>query len=526
MKRTTSLFTLAFFTCSHLIAQKALVDWSEVDKRSVWGPYLSHITKGHGDELLTLQVKGSGLLGGKQTPIFTRYDRHWTPVLEKDPFNGNSKMGIYSLEEFNDNLFLLTKAWGSNAQAYTLQAFPINPTTLEAGTSRDLVSFDSRHKKIAASITTGTSNDKALVLLFATEPYDLDEDRKYYMGVWDNQFNKQWERTTTLPYSSKFIILKGQQVSNQGDVYLACRQYEKEVINNPLQGIIDNMSPYKYKLFVYSKNDSLPHEYTVELKGRFVHDAMLQFDNKGNLMIAGLYKNNIAGRVSGSFIAMLDKTTQQITIRKMEAFSSDNLLTRVAADGCGSTEASDPGLDPAFKLVGGNKRDDGSIDLLAEYNTVSHHSSVNLASSSMMDQTTYKAYDVVVVSFKPDGKIIYTHLPKKQEESPFWTHISIRYMNHGNDLVLFYNDNKKNVAGQLSQNPQATDSLGNSVFVMATINANGEVRLQVPFSNDDPEMMADLIHCHPMGADVMSLYVYKTRKFARSQFQLGLLKLE
>jgi hypothetical protein len=121
------------------------------------------------------------------------------------------------------------------------------------------------------------------------------------------------------------------------------------------------------------------------------------------------------------------------------------------------------------------------------------------------------------VSFKPDGRIVYTLLPKKQEESPFWTHISISYMNHGNELVLFYNDNKKNVAG--------ADSLGNSVFVMATINANGEVRRQVPFSNDDPEMMADVIHCHPVGADAMSLYVYKTRKFARSQYQLGLLTL-
>jgi hypothetical protein len=526
MKRATPLFVLAFFTCSHLMAQKALVDWSEVDKRSVWGPYLSHIAKGHGDEIITLQVKGSGLLGGKQTPTFTRYDRHWNPVLEKVPFNGSSKMGIYSLEEFNDNLFLLTKAWGSNAEAYTLQALPIDPVTLEAGTARDLVSFDSRHKKINASITTGTSNDKALVLLFATEPYDLNEDRKYYMGVWDNKFSKQWERITYLPYSAKFIILKGQRVSTRGDVYLACRQYEKEVINNPLQGTIDNMSPYKYKLFVYSKNDSLPREYTVDLKGKFVHDAILDFDNNGNLIIAGLYKNNLSGRVSGSFIAKLDKSTQQITISKMEALPTGNLLTRVAADGCGSADANDPGLDPAFKLVGGNQRDDGSIDLLAEHNTVSHHSSVSLATSSMVDQTTYKANDVVVVSFKPDGRIIYTHLPKKQEESPFWTHISIRYMNHGNDLVLFYNDNKKNVAGQLSQSLQAADSLGNSVFVMATINANGEVRRQVPFSNDDPEMMADLIHCHPMGADAMSLYVYKTRKFARSQFQLGLLTLQ
>jgi hypothetical protein len=131
-----------------------------------------------------------------------------------------------------------------------------------------------------------------------------------------------------------------------------------------------------------------------------------------------------------------------------------------------------------------------------------------------------------VVSFKPDGRIIYSHLPKKQEETLSWAHISIKYMNHGNDLVLFYNDNKKNVVGQLSLSPQAADSLGNSVFVMATIKANGEVRRQVPFSNVDPEMMADLGHSHPMGADAMSLYVYRTRKFARSQCQLGLLTLQ
>ena len=526
MKRTTPLFILVFFTCFHLMAQKALVDWSEVDKRSAWGPYLSHIAKGQGDEIITLQLKGSGLFGGKQTPTFTRYDRHWNPVLEKDPFNGGSKMGIDKLESFNDNLFLLTKTWASNAGGYTLQAFPIDPVTLEAGTPRDLVNFDLHHKKIGAFITTGMSNDKALVLLFANEPYDLDEDRKYYIGVWDNKLNKQWDRITYLPYSAKFIILKGQGVSNRGDVYLACRQYEKEVTNNPLQGTIDNMSPYKYKLFIYSKNDSLPREYTVDLKGKFVHDAILHFDDNGNLVIAGLYKNNFAGNVSGSFIAMLDKATQQITIRKMEAFPTGNLFPQVAADGCGSAGANDPGLDPAFKLVGDNKRDDGSIDLLAEYYTVSNHSSISLATGSLMEEKTYKAYDVVVVSFKPDGRIIYSHLPKKQEETLTWAHISIKYMNHGNDLVLFYNDNKKNVASQLSLSPQAADSLGNSVFVMATINANGEVRRQTPFSNEDPEMMVDLWNCHPMSADAMCLYVYKTRKFARSQCRLGLLTLQ
>ena len=176
--------------------------------------------------------------------------------------------------------------------------------------------------------------------------------------------------------------------------------------------------------------------------------------------------------------------------------------------------------------MGDNKRDDGTIDLLVEYKTASHHKSVNLALSSMQDEATYKAYDVVVVSFKPDGRIIYSYLPKKQEESPFWSHISIKYMNHGNDLILFYNDSKKNVAGQLSLSPQALDSLGTSVFVMATINGKGDMQWQVPFSNDDPDMMADILFSHPIGTDALSLYIYKMRKLARSQYHLGLLTIQ
>jgi hypothetical protein len=94
-------------------------------------------------------------------------------------------------------------------------------------------------------------------------------------------------------------------------------------------------------------------------------------------------------------------------------------------------------------------------------------------------------------------------------------------MAHGNDLVVVYNDNKKNVAGDFPR--QDMDSLGNSVFVMATINEAGTVQRQVVFSNDDPDMMADMWHCDPVGKDALFLYVYKTRKLARSKFQYGLL---
>jgi hypothetical protein len=527
MKKKLLAFIPAATMCFHLMAQKVQVDWSETDKESVWAPYLSTVVNGQGDEFITLHHKGGLGVDSKSTAIFTRYDRHFNPVLQKELFDGKQKVHVQSLRNIKGSLCLFTQEFethGLSIASQTLQAVAVDPKTLEAGTVKDLSTFDYRGKRFGARVSVQTSGDNSNVFVFATEPYNKDEDKRYYMGVWDDKLNKQWERIVSLPYSHQFIDLCGHQLSNAGDVYVLCRKYEKEVVPLPFDGIVQNTSPYTYKIFVYSKNDSLPREYTVDMKGKFVHEAILDIDKNGDVRVLGLYKNSFAGRVSGSFVAVLNKSAAQAVVTKIDAFPIDNLLSRVAADGCGSADPGNPGLDPEFKLVGSDERADGSIDLLMEYTAQSHHRSVNLMASSLEDETTYKTYDVVVTSFKKDGRIIYTHLPKKQEETPFWSHISIKYMTHDNDLVVVYNDNKKNVTGEFSQ--QVIDSIGNSVFVMATINEAGSVQRQVVFSNDDPEMMTDMWHCDPVGKDALFLYVYKTRKLARSKYQYGLLTVK
>ena len=525
MKKQLPAFILVATMYSHLMAQKVQVDWSGMNKESVWAPDLSNVVPGQGDEFITLHHKSGGLgVDTKYTATFTRYDRHFNPVLEKELFDGKQKVHVKSLRNMKGNLWLFTQEFethGLSIASQTLQAVAVDPTTLEAGTMKDLAAFDYRGKKFGPGISVETSDDNSYLLVFANEPYNKDEDKRYYMGIWDDKLNKQWERTVSLPYSHQFIDLCGHQISNGGDVYLLYRKYEKEITFLPFSGIVENASPYAYKILVYSKDDSLPHEYTVDMKGKFVHQAILDIDKNGNVRVLGLYKNSFDGRVIGSFVAVLDKGAGQAVIKKIDAFPGDNLLSRVAADGCGSADPVNPGLDPEFKLVGSDERADGSIDLLVEYTAQSHHSGVNLMTSSIQEQTTYKTYDVVVTSFKKDGRIIYTHLPKKQEEVLLWSHISIRYMTHDNDLVVFYNDNKKNVTGDFSQ--QAIDSLGNSVFVMATINEVGSVQRQVVFSNDDPEMMTDMWRCDPVGKDAMFLYVYKVGKLLRSKYQYGLL---
>src|SRR5579872_3239088 len=124
MKKTIPFFVWTFTTCFHLSAQKAQVDWSEMDKRSNGASYLRQIVKGQCDELITLQVKSGSLFNAKSTPVLTRYDRHFQPLLTKEPLKGKASLEISSLDNFNGNLFLLSRALASKwtAISYTVQA--------------------------------------------------------------------------------------------------------------------------------------------------------------------------------------------------------------------------------------------------------------------------------------------------------------------------------------------------------------------------------------------------------------------
>jgi len=520
MKKKPILFALSFVTCFQLMAQQTQVSWTEVDKKSSTPIYLAQVAKGQDHEFIFVREKGGGglVVDGKVTPIFTRYDSHLKPVLEKEL---DQKVTVHSSHNFNGNLFLFTQVFESHAQFFTLKATPIDPVTFEAGTPKDLASFDRHDKRFPAIVSTYASDDGSSVLLFGNEPFNKDEEKKYYMSVWDNKMNKRWERITTLPYPAKFIEIQKHLLSNDGNIYLLIKQYEGESTYHTFTSNVENTSQYKYKILAFSKTDSTPHEYPVDLNGKFVHDATLRFDNSGQLMIAGMYKSNFtAWGISGSFMAMLDKNAQAVVVKKMEAFSQ-YIEKRMTATDC----ANNNGVNPAFKIVGSNQRDDGSIDLLTEFTAETHRAGVNLAASAMTENITYKRYDALVISFKKDGSIIYTHLPKKQEESMFPEHISISWLNHGNDLVVFYNDNKKNITGKQLQNSEDINSLGNSVLVMATINETGTVQWQVPYSNDDADMMPQLRFSLPVGTNSMALHVHKMPKFGKSINQFGLLTL-
>ena len=98
-------------------------------------------------------------------------------------------------------------------------------------------------------------------------------------------------------------------------------------------------------------------------------------------------------------------------------------------------------------------------------------------------------------------------------------------MNQGNNLLLFYNDTKKNIERSLDKSPKSIKKFGKSEFVMAIIDAKGELKRQSVFSNNGMDVVAKITSCQAL-ADNKTLIIYaeKDHALAKTRRQFGSLK--
>jgi len=515
MKKALTLFIAASFLYLHPYAQKAQVNWSELEKNSA---YLLHIFKGHDNELITLSITG-------RTPLLTRYDSNLKQIDEKKPFN--EKMDVHTAATFKDNLFIFSSEVDRDDNFAVLRGARIDQQTLQAGSMRELARFDHPVKRYHVRIGIKASDDTSHILVFGDAPFNREENEKFFVNVFDNKMNKLWEKVIDLPYPGKLIDVEDVKISNEGEVYILCRQYEKEMFGADLK----NHAPSNtYKIYGCSQNENTLHEMNLTFRNSFVHSASLQFNKDGNIFVMGMYQKVPLGWVNGCFMYAIDKNLKHLLAKKMESFPADSLLTYMIKDGCANDVANNPGLNPAFKIIGTNKRNDGSIDLLTEYNLVTYHTSASINSLHMVsvsDQPQHSAYDILVINFKEDGKIVYTRVPKKQEEYEFGgQHVSFKWMNLENKLVLFYNDNRENIATDPTGKAEPMKDYKKSVFVVAAIDEKGALQKQMVFSNDELDLSTLIFDCVPLNENTLGLYASKKPRIGKTEHEIGVLKLQ
>ena len=495
------LFSAATFFCLHPYAQKGKLAWGDLEKKTRLAPSMSQVLYGEGTDIITLGFKEQGKT---LTPVITRFDEKLDQQNEKELFANEKDVNFHSFFNLKGSLVMFTKQYDKDEKFTSFFATLIDPVSLGVTATKEVGKFDAISKKNQANIRMSISPDTSSVLILANAPYAKNESEKFFISVWDNKMNKKWDKMITLPYPDKYVAVDQFQVSNEGDVYVMCKHYDREVTSEKVKEDGKVIPSYKYKIFIYSKNGGAPTEHTMDFQGKFVHGATLLFNSDGNVTLLGLYTSYYNSNVTGHFMATFDKNTKLVNVKKMEQFPREELINLVKKDDCASNQEKNPGLFNSFSIKGTNKRNDGSLDMIIEYNYMYIHR--YKSGYYYYEYPVYVANDIVVINYKKDGKVVYTRVPKAQTTPFNGDFISFKWMNQGNSLLLFYNDSQSNLERDLTKGPKKLKKVNKSDFVMAVINEKGELQRQTVFSNKGMDVIAKITSCQPVTATTLIIY--------------------
>jgi hypothetical protein len=478
-----------------VLAQKFNVNWS--DKQKLTFEYDDAVVLANGKNiLLKKEVRGGSSvfgIGGKVKIKYTLVlaDKNMSVLKESEVEIEEKNSVLKGFEKFGNNVFFIYSSYDKSTKNTTITAQKINEETLGLSSVSTIAVFESDSKSDQATASFWRSSDSTKVMLFSEGPERKKENKKIYFTILDNDLKKIWSKDTELPMLDKYCIIYDFDMSNDGKVYVAVKQYDKEVSRESVRRNSRKVPSYVYKMFIYDQKVPAPKEITFNLNDNFVHGTKIAFNKSGAITVAGLYKKKYSGNLTGAFYATIDPLTNAISNPKMVEFPIE-MLTLVDKDNFGSDKKSDPGLYDEFRIRNILTRPDGSVDLVSEYydlDIVTRTSNSGSGVSFGTTRTDYYYYygDIINSNISKDGKATFTRIPKNQKAINTQLFLGIYSFIHNNNLVILYNDDKDNVDRDLSKAPDDIMKFKNSVLVAATVNSKGDLNREAIFSNDDDD---------------------------------------
>jgi hypothetical protein len=489
----------------------AQVTWSEGAMYINQGPRLDRMVKGYQDEVIAISFKNNPYNGWRPiTPVATRYDKRLQPVLEKELFTTGENVHFHSAYNFREHVYLFTTWYNRSEKATILYCTEIDPQTLEVKYQKEINRFDAVDRFRQFDIQIKPSRDTSHILIFSGAQYPDRKPGKVVVQVLGPDMKNNWGKVINLPQARKFISFESVDISNTGDVYILYRHYKQEMVRERMDLRVRRSNQFTCKVLVC--NDSVHYEYVPDVHNKIVHDVTLHIDD--GVYLLGLYRDKFRGRVTGHF-----NIEMNTGLNRFEPFPVDDVLKKMETDRSGSTNPANPGLSSFFKIIGTNLRQDSSVDLITEENY--HYTE----SDSTSNKEQYVANDILVINYKKDGVVYYTRIPKLQEEEDHYVFISFKWMNRGNELLLFYNDVAENINKELYKRPTRMYGARTAGFVQATVGATGQLKREILYDHKQMDFVTYIKTSEVFNNQALALYAERYRMFRKSSFRLGKLTL-
>jgi hypothetical protein len=428
-----------------------------------------------------------------------------------------------ALTRFKKTIVLVYNYYDKESKTTGLKSVIVDPKTLSTSKSTTLGVFESDSKSDQADIDLVASPDSSKFMVYVDAPDNKKENRKYYLTVYDSDVKVLWKKMVELPYTQRYAYVIDKTLGNDGKAYVSAKIYDKEVKRESVREDGAKVPSYIYKLTAHDATTA--KDIDLKLGGKFVHKSILEYNSKENIFsFAGLYKEKVNGRLSGIIYANFNAATSEVITNKAVPFDEE-ILTLIDKDNFGSDSKSDPGLYDEYKIIGVRVRNNGSIDIISEYQEIIRRttSGANGIGSSRVYYSYYFG-SIVNTNISKTGNITFTRIPKNQKHTSSYYNwrdagrLSAYPLVYNDKLVLLFNDDKDNVDRDLSKKPDDIANFKSSVLVAATINAKGELSREAIHDNDDDDYVVSPRYAlksdentYILTADLFKLLKFRTK---------------
>jgi len=378
------------------------------------------------------------------------------------------------------NIYMLYNSYDKETATTAAYAVKIDEETLTV-TDKILLARTSPKKPrrfTAATIPTETtryvySADSSLLLAFLDEEGGNKENKKFSIGVFDKNFEKQWSSSVEFEQPNAETVLLNLSLSNYGRAFVIFRekdQNSKAFQQNAMMHIFDK--------------DNLKGRKIQLSKEKLISDARISFDSENSITVVGLYKTAQNGNINGVIYQKIDLTTLKYIISKSIPFPTE-FLALIDNDGFANKKGSDPGISRKFYLGGIFNRPNGSIDIVAEFINQVYRG------DARSGRWEYLFGDVITVNFSLAGEPTFTRIPKKQENVSLRQYMSYMPFLYNDKLIIMYNDDRSNLERDINDKPDKILYYSKSLLTAAIIDTDGKVIRKLVYDNKESEFITN-----------------------------------
>jgi len=467
---------------SNAFAQKIDVDikWGQEMKdgnEDVWW-----LAGQDADNAYVLKTKEWGFFTRKEIKLSLEVFSNKTLALKSKTeinFKGNQLKGGSLLHNYNlnDKFLIIFSDYDPKADKNTLYAQYITKKGIAEPKYMELDYVLSNTKSDAGSFDVHLSRDSTKIIVMHNEKYKRNEPEKFSLRVFDTNLNLLWNRSITLPFKDKSILLSNIVGDEKGNVYVLA-QY------TPVKGEKDKGdAEYYYKIMAFSENIKEYTEFDIDLDKNYIEDITFDIDKQGNLVCAGFYKKNYFTEVSdGFFFVKIDGNTKQAITKSLNKIV--DLYPRKSANP-EKVKAKDRISYRIYEII---PKADGSYIVMGEqymfYVLVYYD-----AKGNRRVEYHYIYNNIVAIKLKPDGMIEWVNrIPKRQHTvNDGGRHSGFLWGECKGKMFIIYNDDKDNVMQYDETKIETMKNVKRSVSMLHIIDEKGVAGKQMLFKNKELE---------------------------------------